>query len=180
MPPLKGGTLFCLRHKIIFLQTVYQRCNNVFSCLVNPDFVLNKCRCFRTSTLILYNEGNSQTTNLYCLHNLGQFKNSVRLKKQLNLSTKKPAFKAGWWLRRLDLNQRPSGYHFVPVAVVCRIQRLRRLSFVCSHFGRHRSQKTVHWTVFASLTQRATLAGLITRCTKTIKFKQKKPAFKAG
>ena len=72
----------------------------------------------------------------------------------------------------------PSGYHFVPVAVVCRIQQLRRLSFVCSHFGRHRSQKTVHRTVFTSLIQRATLAGLITRCTKTIKYKHKKTSLK--
>ena len=84
------------------------------------------------------------------------------------------------WLRRLDLNQRPSGYHFVPVAVVCRKLSPRRLGSVCSHFGRHRSQKTVHRTVFASLTQRATLAGLITRKQKYLILSTKKPALKAG
>ena len=63
-----------------------------------------------------------------------------------------------------DLNPRPPGYHFVPVAVVCRKPspvRLCSLALWATPLS-----KTIHRIVFDSLTQRATLIGLITRYIK--------------
>ena len=63
-----------------------------------------------------------------------------------------------------DLNPRPPGYHFVPVAVVCREYspvRLCSLALWATPLS-----KTIHRIVFDSLTQRATLIGLITRYIK--------------
>ena len=58
---------------------------------------------------------------------------------------------------RLRLSQSPSCVAFC---------RLDTLGSDRSHFGRHREGKTVHRTVFPSLTQRATLVGLITQNEK--------------
>ena len=68
------------------------------------------------------------------------------------------------WVQGRDLNPRPPGYHFVPVAVVCRVfspVRLYPLALWATPLT-----KTIHRIVFASLTQRATLVGLITLSTK--------------
>ena len=46
-----------------------------------------------------------------------------------------------FWVQGRDLNPRPPGYHFVPVAVVSRFIRKAQLCFEASHFGRHRLQK---------------------------------------
>jgi len=68
------------------------------------------------------------------------------------------------WVQGRDLNPRPPGYHFVPVAVVCRKPspvRLCSLALWATPLS-----KTIHRIVFDSLTQRATLIGLITRYIK--------------
>ena len=68
------------------------------------------------------------------------------------------------WVQGRDLNPRPPGYHFVPVAVVCREYspvRLCSLALWATPLS-----KTIHRIVFDSLTQRATLIGLITRYIK--------------
>ena len=68
------------------------------------------------------------------------------------------------WVQGRDLNPRPPGYHFVPVAVVCREPspvRLCSLALWVTPLS-----KTIHRIVFDSLTQRATLIGLITRYIK--------------
>ena len=69
-----------------------------------------------------------------------------------------------FWVQGRDLNPRPPGYHFVPVAVVCREYspvRLCSLALWATPLS-----KTIHRIVFDSLTQRATLIGLITRYIK--------------
>ena len=68
------------------------------------------------------------------------------------------------WVQGRDLNPRPPGYHFVPVTVVCREPspvRLCSLALWATPLS-----KTIHRIVFDSLTQRATLIGLITRYIK--------------
>ena len=63
-----------------------------------------------------------------------------------------------WWLRELDLNQRPSGYRSVPVAVpeICCLQ------FAAPDFDRSLSESSLvlPQAAVGLVTQRATLTGM--------------------
>ena len=77
------------------------------------------------------------------------------------------------WLRRLDLNQRPSGYRFAPPPSHSRLPspRCTRLGILLALGGFIRTKRFS--IVLCFITQRATLVGLITRrsCSTSLSYK---------